>query len=82
MILVGVSNKPISINPQVFVLKEFSLTGSLVGNKNELIDLVKLAKSGKLKSIVTKEFALDDINNALELLRNGKIVGRGCISIQ
>ncbi len=81
IVLVGVSNKPISINPQIFVLKEFSLAGSLVGNKNELADLVGLAESGRLKSIITKKFALDDINNALELLRGGKIAGRGYISV-
>lgn len=82
IVLVGVSNKPLSINPQVFVLKEFSLAGSLVGNKNELIDLVELASRGTLKSIVTKKFSLDDINNALESLRKGEIMGRGYISIQ
>ncbi|MFQ5941032.1 MAG: alcohol dehydrogenase catalytic domain-containing protein [Nitrososphaerales archaeon] len=82
IVLVGVSNKPISINPQIFVLKEFSIVGSLVGNKNELTELVELAKCGRLKSIVTEKFALEDINNALELLRNGKILGRGYISVQ
>jgi len=81
IVLVGVSNKPISMNPQIFVLKEFSLAGSLVGNKNELTGLVELAKSGRLKSIVTKKFALDDINYALELLRKGEIMGRGYISV-
>jgi 2-desacetyl-2-hydroxyethyl bacteriochlorophyllide A dehydrogenase len=80
IVLVGVSNKPISLNPQIFVLKEFSLYGSLVGNKNELSELVDLAKNGRLKSIVTKKFALDDINNALESLRNGEILGRGYIA--
>ena len=82
IVLVGVSNKPLSINPQIFVLKEFSLYGSLVGNKSELADLVELAKSGRLKSIVTKKFALEDINSALQSLRNGEIMGRGYISIQ
>lgn len=82
IVLVGVSNKPLSINPQIFVLKEFSLYGSLVGNKSELTDLVELAKSGRLKSIVTKKFVLEDINSALQSLRNGEIMGRGYISIQ
>jgi D-arabinose 1-dehydrogenase-like Zn-dependent alcohol dehydrogenase len=81
IVIVGVSNKPISINPQVFVLKEFSLAGSLVGNKNELEELVDLAKSGRLKSTVTQRFTLDEINSALEALRKGEIVGRGYIVI-
>lgn len=82
IVLVGVSNKPLSINPQIFVLKEFSLYGSLVGNKSELTDLVELAKGGRLKSIVTKKFVLEGINSALQSLRNGEIMGRGYISIQ
>ncbi|MFY3741709.1 MAG: D-arabinose 1-dehydrogenase-like Zn-dependent alcohol dehydrogenase [Candidatus Nitrosomirales archaeon] len=82
IILVGVSNKPLSINPQVFVLREFSLAGSLVGTKNELAELVELARTKRLQSIVTKKFTLDQINDALGSLRKGEIVGRGYVSIQ
>ncbi len=82
IILVGVSNKPLSINPQVFVLREFSLAGSLVGTKNELSELVELARTKRLQSIVTKKFTLDQINDALGSLRRGEIAGRGYISIQ
>lgn len=81
IILVGVSNKPLSINPQIFVLREFSLAGSLVGTKNELADLVELARTKRLQSIVTRKFTLDEINNALESLRRGEIAGRGYVSI-
>jgi len=80
--LVGVSNKPLTINPQVFVLREFSLAGSLVGTKNELAELVELARTKRLQSIVTKKFTLDQINDALGVLRKGEIAGRGYVSIQ
>ncbi len=79
IVLVGVSNKPIVLNPQTFVLKELSLLGSLVGTKDELEELVWLASSNRIKSIVSKHFNLDDINHALRELREGKIIGRGCI---
>ncbi|HLE34525.1 MAG TPA: zinc-binding dehydrogenase [Nitrososphaerales archaeon] len=82
IILVGVSNKPLTINPQVFVLREFSLAGSLVGTKNELAELVELARTKRLQSIVTKKFTLDQINDALGVLRKGEIAGRGYVSIQ
>ena len=81
IILVGVSNKPLTINPQVFVLREFSLAGSLVGTKNELAELVELARTKRLQSIVTKKFTLDQINDALGSLRKGEIAGRGYVSI-
>ena len=81
IVLVGVSNKPLSINPQVFMLREFSLAGSLVGTKNELAELVELARTKRLQSIVTRKFALEQINEALQSLRNGEIAGRGYVSI-
>ncbi|GIU71477.1 MAG: NAD(P)-dependent alcohol dehydrogenase [Candidatus Nitrosocaldaceae archaeon] len=81
IVLVGVSNKPISINPQLFVLKELSVLGSLVGTKNELEELVWLASSNRIKSIVSKHYSLDQINDGLKELREGKIVGRGCINL-
>lgn len=81
IVLVGVSNKPLSINPQVFVLREFSLAGSLVGTKNELEELVDLARTKRLQSIVTRKFALDEINGAFESLRRGEIAGRGYVSV-
>jgi D-arabinose 1-dehydrogenase-like Zn-dependent alcohol dehydrogenase len=81
LILVGVSNKPISINPQTFVLREFSLSGSLVGTKDELSDLMDLVRTGKLRSVVTQKFALADVNNALDSLRRGEVLGRAYLSI-
>ncbi len=81
IVLVGLSNKPLSINPQILTLKEFSIAGSLVGTKDELAELVELARTRRLQSIVTRKFTLDEINNALELLRRGEIAGRGYVSI-
>lgn len=79
LVLVGVSNKPISIDPQITVLKEFSLLGSLVGTKDELEELVGLASSKRIRSIANKAFTLDEVNDALTMLRRGEIVGRGYI---
>lgn len=79
IVLVGISNKPININPQLFVLKELSIVGSLVGNKNELEELVWLASSKRIRSIVNEHFRLDDINQAFKEIREGKIVGRAAI---
>ncbi|MEM3035114.1 MAG: zinc-binding dehydrogenase, partial [Candidatus Nitrosocaldus sp.] len=79
LVLVGVSNKPISIDPQMTVLKEFSLLGSLVGTKDELEELVGLASSKRIRSIANKAFTLDEVNDALTMLRRGEIVGRGYI---
>jgi len=48
------------------------------GSKFELIELIELAKEGKIKAHITK-FKLDDIEKAYKLLEEGKIHGRGVI---
>ncbi|MDW8000781.1 MAG: NAD(P)-dependent alcohol dehydrogenase, partial [Candidatus Nitrosocaldus sp.] len=79
LVLVGVSNKPITIDPQITVLKEFSLLGSLVGTKDELEELVGLAASKRIRSVANRAFTLDEVNEALTMLRRGEIVGRGYV---
>lgn len=53
--------------------------GSLVGTKDELEELVNLASKGRIRSIANRRFKLDEVNDALNMLRNGGIVGRGYI---
>jgi propanol-preferring alcohol dehydrogenase len=48
------------------------------GSKYELIELINLAKEGKVEAHIT-EFKLDDIEHAYKLLEEGKIQGRGVI---
>jgi alcohol dehydrogenase, propanol-preferring len=52
--------------------------GSLWGNYNELSEVIELAKAGKIKHNIQK-FPLSEINKAIQLLKNGEIVGRGVI---
>ena len=60
------------------VINEYHLYGSLWGNYNELCEVIELAKRGKIKHSIQK-FALDDINEAITLLRDGQINGRAVI---
>jgi propanol-preferring alcohol dehydrogenase len=48
------------------------------GSKYELIELINLAKEGKIEAHIT-EFKLDDVEEAYKLLEEGKIQGRGVI---
>jgi alcohol dehydrogenase, propanol-preferring len=50
--------------------------GSNAGTRNDLRSLVKLASEGKLRSIVTKSFHLEEVNEALNLLAHGEVDGR------
>jgi alcohol dehydrogenase, propanol-preferring len=50
--------------------------GSNNGTRKDLRDVVSLAAEGKIKSIVTKAYSLEQANEALNLLARGQVNGR------
>lgn len=50
--------------------------GSNNGTRKDLRDVVRLASEGKIRSIVTKAYSLNQVNEALNLLANGEVTGR------
>ena len=57
-------------------MKEALIAGSFVGTKYELQMLADLAMDGKLKGVVDTKYKLDQVNEALTALKEGKIIGR------
>lgn len=57
---------------------EYSIVGSLVGNYNELYELMVLHARGKVK-LHSSKYSLDEANEVLELLHQGKINGRAIL---
>ncbi len=60
------------------VFSEIAVVGSLVGNYNELVELMTMAGQGRINLHAT-EYRLDDINTAIHDLHHGQIQGRGVI---
>ena len=78
IVVVGLFGSQIKIPLVRAVLQEYQAYGSLWGNYSELREVIELAKTGKIKHSIQK-FPLNEINEAIQLLKNGKIVGRGVI---
>jgi alcohol dehydrogenase, propanol-preferring len=78
LVIVGLFGSQIKIPLVRAVLQEYQVYGSLWGNYNELSEVIELAKAGKIKHNIQK-FPLSEINQAIQLLKNGEIVGRGVI---
>jgi alcohol dehydrogenase, propanol-preferring len=78
LVIVGLFGSQIKIPLVRAVLQEYQVYGSLWGNYNELSEVIELAKAGKIKHNIQK-FPLSEINKAIQLLKNGEIVGRGVI---
>jgi propanol-preferring alcohol dehydrogenase len=78
IVIVGLFGKELRIPLFQTVIQEYQVFGSLWGNYNELLEVLELAKSGKIKHNIQK-FSLAEVNNAIDLLRIGDLYGRGVI---
>ena len=61
------------------IASEISFEGSLVGNYVELYELVTLALQGKV-SVVVERHKLDEVNDVLERLERGEVLGRAVLT--
>ncbi|MER3424186.1 MAG: NAD(P)-dependent alcohol dehydrogenase [Nitrospiraceae bacterium] len=76
---VGLVGSRINIPLFPFVAREFTYHGSFWGNYNGLTEVVALAEQGKIKHTL-KKVRFEDINENLELLRDGDIIGRAVVA--
>jgi NAD+-dependent secondary alcohol dehydrogenase Adh1 len=75
--LVGYGGQ-INVPTTTVVANELSIVGNLVGTHAELEELVWLAADGKIK-LRTRRYPLGDINEAVEDLRRGRLIGRAVV---
>lgn len=75
---VGLVGDRIDIPLFPFVAREYTYHGSFWGNYNDLSEVIALAQQGKIRHAV-KTIRFDEVNENLELLRAGDILGRAVI---
>ena len=80
LVMVGLFGGALELSLPLIPLRGFTITGAYTGSFNDLVELVNLAKTGKIKSVVNRTYKLDDANQALDDLRAGKIVGRAVLN--
>ncbi|MEM3577898.1 MAG: NAD(P)-dependent alcohol dehydrogenase [Candidatus Bathyarchaeia archaeon] len=78
-LVIGVGPGPLKCLPDTAVNYELTISGVKVGTHKDLIDLVELAKRGVIKSITTKIFKLEEVNEAFEQIKRGEILGRSVV---
>jgi propanol-preferring alcohol dehydrogenase len=78
IVVIGLFGQEIRMPLFDAVIKEYQVYGSLWGNYNELREVIELAKKGAIKHHIER-FALPKVNDAIDLLREGNIVGRAVI---
>jgi NADPH:quinone reductase-like Zn-dependent oxidoreductase len=65
-----------NIDLRVLFYKHITLYGSFMGQKNELIELMKFFENGKFKSIVDTVLPLEDIKEAHKIIEERKQFGK------
>ena len=76
LIQVGLFGGELKLPLALMPAKAATLQGSYVGGLAELREVLALAKRGLMPDIPVTPCALDDVNEALADLRDGKVIGR------
>jgi propanol-preferring alcohol dehydrogenase len=80
LILVGLFGGSVELPLVSIPLKAITIQGAYTGNYNDMLELIDLAQRGVINPMVSKHYTLDEVNTALEDLKNRKIIGRAVIN--
>jgi alcohol dehydrogenase, propanol-preferring len=80
LVLVGLFGGELKLNLITMPTRAYKIIGSYTGNINEMVELVSLARRGVIRPVVSNRFRLDQATEALTMLKEGKIIGRGVIN--
>ena len=80
LVLVGLFGGELKLSLVSMPTRAYRLIGSYTGTLNDMIELVSLARRGVIKPLVSNRFKLNQATEALKMLKEGKILGRGVIN--
>jgi alcohol dehydrogenase, propanol-preferring len=80
LVMVGLFGASLDMNLAIIPLRAYTLAGAYTGKFADLVVLVAFARMGKIQSVVSNRFMLDKVNEALENLKEGKIIGRATLN--
>ncbi|HEX5979221.1 MAG TPA: zinc-binding dehydrogenase, partial [Nitrososphaeraceae archaeon] len=80
LVLVGLFGGELKLSLVSMPTRAYRLIGSYTGTLSDMTELVSLASRGVIKPIVSNRFKLNQATEALKMLKEGKILGRGVIN--
>jgi propanol-preferring alcohol dehydrogenase len=75
-IVVGLFGGDVTIPMVTIPMRALTIRGSYVGKLSEMRELLELVRAGKVKPMPVGRRRMDEVNQALEDLKAGRIVGR------
>ncbi len=79
VVFVGYSKSDFVVNPLSMILKEAAVLSSIAYTKRDLAAVRDLAADGVLNPLVVKQYDLTEVNEALNQLKNGSVIGRSVV---
>ena len=80
VVLVGLFGGALQLNLVSMPTRAYKLIGSYTGSMTDMIELISLAQRGVIKPVISNRFKLNQATEALTMLKEGKIIGRGVIN--
>jgi propanol-preferring alcohol dehydrogenase len=80
LVLVGLFGGSFELSLVTIPLKSITIQGAYTGNYTDMVELLALARKGIINPVISKRYALNDANTALEDLKARKILGRAVIN--
>lgn len=76
VVVVGYNDPTLEVNYQQIVIKEKEIIGIRGSSRQNLVDAIRMVEKGIVKPYIYKTYKLEEINEALDQLRNGTSLGR------
>ncbi len=76
LVIIGYTQETWPLAPQWLSRFELEIVGSRSGGRQDTVDAIDLVAGSQWQSIVSDYFSLEQINEALALLKSGKALGR------
>ena len=77
--VLGYTPELYGVNGKRLAQNELEIIGTRCGRLQDLMNAVRLVADGKIKSIVTDVYPLEEVNEAMAALRAGKVLGRAVL---
>jgi propanol-preferring alcohol dehydrogenase len=81
LVIIGYTQEKWPLAPQWLSRFELEIVGSRSGGRQDTVDAIDLVAGKQWQSIVSDRFPLEQINEALALLKSGKALGRIVITL-
>jgi 2-desacetyl-2-hydroxyethyl bacteriochlorophyllide A dehydrogenase len=80
LVIMGIDPKPLEVSSVSLIHNQAKIIGSTQNKRSDLVDILDLAASGKVKPMI-EVFSLEDCNKALEKLQDQSIRFRAVLKI-